>query len=60
VRQYLQQQEIQKTGLSVQAPSSANSEMTKVAIVMQQILTDLSEAVRKKNNGHYKKWYSTY
>jgi hypothetical protein len=42
----LPQQEIQRTGLSVQAPSSPNNEMLKVATAVQQIITELSEAVR--------------
>jgi hypothetical protein len=45
VQRHLPQQEIQKTGLSVQAPSSSNSETLKGAIVVQQIMTELSEAV---------------
>jgi hypothetical protein len=39
VRQHLPQQEIQKTGLPVQAPSSSNSDMLKVATVVQQFTT---------------------
>jgi hypothetical protein len=38
------QQEIQKTGLSVQTPSSSNDDMT-VATVVQHVMTELSEAV---------------
>jgi hypothetical protein len=45
----VQQQKIQRTGLSVQAPSSTNSDTLKVTIVVQQIMTDLSEAVSKTN-----------
>jgi hypothetical protein len=55
VQQHLPQQEIQKTGLSVQAPSSRNSDTLKVATVVQQITTELSEAVSdKENNDYYK------
>jgi hypothetical protein len=43
VQQHLPQQEIQKTGLSVQAPSSSNNNMLKVATVVQHIMTELSE-----------------
>jgi hypothetical protein len=48
LQQHLPQQEIQKTGLSLQAPSSANSEMIKVATVMQQIVTELRKSVLEK------------
>jgi hypothetical protein len=37
------QQEIQETGLSVQAPSSSNNEMLEVVTIVQQIMTELSE-----------------
>jgi hypothetical protein len=41
--------------LSVQAPSSSNSDKLKIATVVQQIMTEISEALRKRqNNGHYK------
>jgi hypothetical protein len=49
VQQHLPQQEIQQTGLSVQAPSSSNSDMLKVATVMQQIMTELSKAILEKD-----------
>jgi hypothetical protein len=49
VQQRLPQQKIQRTGLSVQAPSSSNNEMLKVATVVQQIMTELSEAVSEKD-----------
>jgi hypothetical protein len=49
VQQHLPQQEIQKTRLSVQAPSSSNSDMLKVTNVVQQIMTELSEAVSEKD-----------
>jgi hypothetical protein len=45
VQQHLPQQEIQKTGLSVQAPCSSNNDMLKVTTVAQPIITELSEAV---------------
>jgi hypothetical protein len=55
VQQHLSQQEIQRTGLSVQAPSSSNNGTLKVATLVQQIMAELSEAVsEKQNNGHYK------
>jgi hypothetical protein len=45
VRQQLSQQEIQETGLSVQDPSSSKNDMIEVATVVQQIMTELKEAV---------------
>jgi hypothetical protein len=55
MQQHLPQQEIQKTGLSVEAPSLYYSDMLKAATVMQKIMIDLSEAViKRQNNGHYK------
>jgi hypothetical protein len=56
VQQHLPQQEIQRIVLSVQASSSTNIYTLKVAIVVQQIMTELSEAVseKKQNNNHYK------
>jgi hypothetical protein len=48
VQQHLQQQEIQRTVLSVQAPSSFNNDTLKVATVAQQIITELSEAMSEK------------
>jgi hypothetical protein len=55
MQQYQPQQEIQNKDLSVQTPSSSNIEMIKVATVVQQIMTELSEAVSEKrqNNSHY-------
>jgi hypothetical protein len=50
VQQHLRQQEIQKTGLSVRATSTFNNEMIKVATVVQQIMTELSEALSEKKN----------
>jgi hypothetical protein len=38
-------QEIQTAGLSVQAPSLSNSDMLQVTTVVQQIITEFSEAV---------------
>jgi hypothetical protein len=49
-QQHLQQQEIQRTGLSVQTPSSSNNDTLKGSTVVQQIMTQLSEAVRKIQN----------
>jgi hypothetical protein len=47
--------EIQRTGLSVQAPSLTNDDTLKITTVVRQIITELSEAVRKgQNSGHYK------
>jgi hypothetical protein len=43
VQQQLPQEEIQKTGLSVQAASSNNSDTLKLATVVQQFMTELSE-----------------
>jgi hypothetical protein len=48
VQQHLPQQEIQKTGLSVQAPSSVDNDTIKIAAVVQQIMTKLSESVSEK------------
>jgi hypothetical protein len=45
VQQHLSQQELQKTGLSVQAPSSSDNDKLKVATVVRQIMRELSEAV---------------
>jgi hypothetical protein len=54
VQQQLPQQEIQKTRLSVKAPSSSNNGMLKVVTVVQQIMTELNEAVsERQNNGNY-------
>jgi broad specificity polyphosphatase/5'/3'-nucleotidase SurE len=47
VQQHLPQQEIQKTGLSVQAPSASNNDKLKVATVVQQIMTEFSECMSK-------------
>jgi hypothetical protein len=49
VKRHLPQQEIQKTGVSVQAPSLFNNETIKVATVVQQIMTEPSEAVSAKD-----------
>jgi hypothetical protein len=49
MQQHLPQKEIQKTGLSVQTPSSSNNDTLKVATVVQQIMTELSEAVSEKD-----------
>jgi hypothetical protein len=50
VQQHLPQQEIQRTGLSVQAHSLTNSDMIKMSTVVQQIMTELSVAVSQKDN----------
>jgi hypothetical protein len=49
VQQHLPQQEFQKTGLSVQAPSSSDSDKLKVAAVVRQIMTERSEAASEKD-----------
>jgi hypothetical protein len=49
VQQHLPQQGIQKIGLSVQAPSPTNSDTLKVATVVQQIITEISEAVLEQD-----------
>jgi hypothetical protein len=49
MQQHLPQQEIQRTGLSVHAPSLTNSNMLKVTTVLQQIMRELSEAVSEKD-----------
>jgi hypothetical protein len=49
VQQYLSQQEIQHTGFSVQALSSSNSDTLNIVTVVQQIMTELSEAVSEKD-----------
>jgi hypothetical protein len=41
--------EIQKTGPSLQTPSSSNNDMTKLVAVVQQIMTELTEAVPQKD-----------
>jgi hypothetical protein len=48
VQQHLPQQEIQITGLSVQATSSTNNNPSQVATLVEQIMTELSEAVSEK------------
>jgi hypothetical protein len=49
VQQHLAQQEIQRTGLSIRAPSSTNSGTLKIASLVQQIMTELIEAVSEKD-----------
>jgi hypothetical protein len=49
VQQHLPQQEIQRTGLSVQAPSSSKNTILNVATVAQQIMTKLSETVSEED-----------
>jgi hypothetical protein len=49
VQQHLSEQEIQKTGLSIQAPSSSNNDTLKVATAVRQIMTELSEVVSEKD-----------
>jgi molybdopterin converting factor small subunit len=48
VQQHLPQQEFQRTGRSVQAPSSSNNKL-KVATVVGQIMKELSEAVSEED-----------
>jgi hypothetical protein len=45
VQQHLPQQEIQRTGLSLQVPTSTNNDTSKIATVLPQNMTELSEAV---------------
>jgi hypothetical protein len=47
MQQHLTQQGIEEKGLSEQVPSSSNSVKLKVAAVMQHIIADPSDAVRK-------------
>jgi hypothetical protein len=47
VQQHLPQQEVTKTRLPVQAPSSSDSDELTVATVVQQITKELSEDVRR-------------
>jgi hypothetical protein len=48
MQQHLPQQEIQKTGLAIQAPSSNSNEMLKVATVLQQIVQSSVKLCQKK------------
>jgi hypothetical protein len=47
--QHLLQQEIQKTSLSLQVPSSSKNGMLKAATVVHQIMTELSETMSEKD-----------
>jgi hypothetical protein len=49
VQKHLPQQKNSETGVSVGAPSSTNNDTLKIATVVQQILTELSEAVSEKD-----------
>jgi hypothetical protein len=49
MQQYLPQQEMKITGLSVQATSLFPSDMLKVATVVQQNMTELSETLSEKD-----------
>jgi hypothetical protein len=49
VQQHLPQQEFQKAGLSVQAPSSSDNDKLKVATVVRQTMKELSEAVSEED-----------
>jgi hypothetical protein len=49
MQRHLPQQEIQRTGLSAQAPSSTDNDMLKAATAVQQTMVKLSEAVSEKN-----------
>jgi hypothetical protein len=55
VQQHLPQQEFQKTGVSVQAPSSSDGDKLKVVTVVRQIMKQLSEAASEedKSNDRY-------
>jgi hypothetical protein len=49
VQQHLPQQELQKTGLSVQAPSSSDNDKLKGATLVRQIVKELNEAVSEED-----------
>jgi hypothetical protein len=49
LQQHLPQQEIQRTGLSVEAPSSTNNDTLIAVIIVQQILTEFGEAESEKD-----------
>jgi hypothetical protein len=49
VQQRLPQQEIHRAGLSLQNPSSTNTDTLKIITVVQQIMTGLSEIVSEKD-----------
>jgi hypothetical protein len=49
VQQHLLEHEIQKTGLAARASSSTNSDTLQIATLLQQIITELSEAVSEKD-----------
>jgi hypothetical protein len=49
MQQHLPQQEIQRTGLSVVAPSSTNNDTLIAVTIVQQILTEFNEAVSEKD-----------
>jgi hypothetical protein len=49
VPQHLPKQEFQKTGLSVQSPSSSDNDKLKVVTVVRQIMRELSEAVSEED-----------
>jgi hypothetical protein len=42
-RSHFSEQEIQRTGLSEQVPSLTNNDTLKIATIVQQIMTELSE-----------------
>jgi hypothetical protein len=48
VQQHLPQQEISKTGLSVQASSMSNNDPLKVTTGVQQIIIKITEAASEK------------
>jgi hypothetical protein len=49
MQQHLSQQEIHKTGLAMQAPSSTSNEILKAATVVECIMTELSEVVSEED-----------
>jgi hypothetical protein len=60
VQQHLPQQEIQRIGLSVQAPNSTNNDTLKISTVVQQIMKALNETVSEKDKIMViTKWYLT-
>jgi predicted site-specific integrase-resolvase len=49
VQLHVPQQEIQKTDLSAKVPTSSYNDTVKVATAVEQIITDISEALSEKH-----------
>jgi protocatechuate 3,4-dioxygenase beta subunit len=49
LQQHLPQQEIQRTGPSVQDSSSSDNDKLKVATVLRQIMKELTEAISEED-----------